>query len=259
MNKNNVNIQFNRGTYDITFWGRKLFKVNFIYEHFNIAIKFFTLPYCMRFIENYLYNYFNFSKIDLLSIGSGNGLFEKCCQDVFGIKIICIDPSPLSFRSNGLAVEYIKPTYNTIDEYILSPTEKKAESFLLLIWTDPTLDYDIKAIIALKPLAFFIIYGTFPVAGSENIRDILEENESFMLEDQQDQQYKQMFVTTGNGIYRNQKINIKMSLCINITKADKYTEEELNELSYYKRELFYILKQNDAPQIENTVNLGIIL
>jgi len=237
---------------DITYHRTKLLKINFINEHFNIGIQLFRLPNCMLFIENYIYNYFNFSKIDLLSVGSGNGLFEKCCQDIFGVEIICIDPIPLSYRSKGLTVPYITYQYNTISEYVSSTNTKKDESFLLLIWTDPSLNYDVEAIIALNPLAFFIIYGkNFPLAGSEEIRGALE-NESFTLGDQE---YRQISVTTGIGFYVNQEIDIKMSLCINITKAKKYILNEINDLSYYKSKLYYNLKQND-DQIKNTVILG---
>jgi hypothetical protein len=253
IDEENVNIKYyDYGLkYNITYHRTKLLKINFINEHFNIGIQLFRLPNCMLFIENYIYNYFNFSKIDLLSVGSGNGLFEKCCQDIFGVEIICIDPIPLSYRSKGLTVPYITSQYNTISEYVSSTNTKKDESFLLLIWTDPSLNYDVEAIIALNPLAFFIIYGKFPSAGSQNISSKLE-NESFTLGDQE---YRQISVTTGIGFYVNQEIDIKMSLCINITKAKKYTSNEFSDSSYYKSQLYYKLKNNEDYQMENYVNI----
>ena len=206
---------------NINYYGMKLLKVNFDYKYLNNGIKMFKLPYCMNFIEKYLYNFFDLSNIDLISVGSGNGLFEKCCEDVFGKEIICIDPAPLSFVSDGLTKEFKKPAFNTVDEYLLSPT-KKANSILLLIWPNPSLTYDIEAILKLNPISFFIIYGNYPLACSEDLRTLLYSDENDITLN--DKNYKKIAFTRGFGIFSSpigsQMIDIQMSGCINSAKIN---------------------------------------
>jgi len=219
---------------DIKYYGQKLLKVDFDYKYFNIGIKMFKLPYCMNFIEKYLYDFFNLSNIDLISVGSGNGLFEKCCVDVFGKEIICIDPAPLSFASDGLRTSFREPTFATVDDYLKSPS-KKDNSILLLIWTDPTLIYDIDAILKLNPLSFFIIYGQHPLAGSEELRaSLYSDSQDFTL---RGKNYKKIADNIGFGSFLTpfgeNVINIRMSVCINSTKINKSDIHETYEKSQY--------------------------
>jgi hypothetical protein len=206
---------------NIKYHGSKLLKVSFDYKYLNTGIKMFKLPYCMNFFEKYLYNFFNLPDIDLISVGSGNGLFEKCCEDVFGKEIICIDPEALSFVSTGLGKAFKEPAFKTVDEYLLSPT-KKDNSILLLIWPDPSLIYDIDAILKLNPVSFFIIYGNYPLACSQDLRSSLysDENDIRLT----DKNYKKIAVTRGFGIFESplesQTINIQMSVCINSAKIN---------------------------------------
>jgi hypothetical protein len=213
---------------NIEYNGIKLLKVSFDYKYFNTGIQMFKLPYCMNFIEKYLYNFFDLSNIDLISVGSGNGLFEKCCEDVFGKEIICIDPTPLSHASFGLDRPFKEPAFNTVDEYLLSPT-KKDNSILLLIWPDPSLRYDVEAILKLNPISFFIIYGNYPIACSEDLRSLLYSDENDVILN--DKNYKKIAVTRGSGIFSSplgvKMIDIQMTSCIDSTKINISDMEQL--------------------------------
>jgi len=246
---------------DIKYYGQKLLKVDFDYKYFNIAIKMFKLPYCMNFIEKYLYNFFDLSNIDLISVGSGNGLFEKCCVDVFGKEIICIDPAPLSFASDGLKRPFREPNFATVDDYLKSPS-KKDNSILLLIWTDPTFIYAIDAILKLNPLSFFIIYGRHPLAGSEELRTSLYSNsQDFTL---RDKNYKKIADNMGYGNFVTEfgksLIDIRMSVCINSTKINESDIHETHKKSrhdgvmatypYLKRSLLAYLLGSEIGEYE---------
>jgi hypothetical protein len=111
---------------------QKILSYSFDDTKLNDGINLLSLPRCMRFLEKNLFNLFNFTDIDLLSIGSGNGLFEKITETIFGVKIICIDPAPISFNSSGLETPYLSPKYRVVDEYLCEPS-RKSESILLLI------------------------------------------------------------------------------------------------------------------------------
>ena len=237
---------------------KKIRFIDFNYVNFNQGIKICKLPNCMRFIEDYLYNFFDLSDIDLISIGSGNGLFEKCSEDVFGKKIICIDPEPTSFASSGLDDKpFIKPDFNTVNDYLLSAT-KKDKSILFLIWPDPSLDYDIEAIFKLKPISFFIIYGDFPLAGSEYLRGLLysKEKDIILRYNDEQEEYEKLATTEVVGsmdLEIKMSINIRMSVFIKkIISNDilelKQNQYEINiKYSYFKKPLISKLSLNTVP------------
>ena len=85
---------------DMKFHDVKIFNYPYDETKLNDGINALSLPRCMRFLEKNLFNLFDFTDIDLLSIGSGNGLFEKITETIFGVNIICIDPTPKSFNSS---------------------------------------------------------------------------------------------------------------------------------------------------------------
>lgn len=244
----------------IKFVGNRLKFIEFDYVHFNQGIRIYKLPICMEFIENYLYNFFDLSDIDLISVGSGNGLFEKCCEDVFGKEIICIDPDPLSFRAYGLDSPYKEPTYSTVDDYLLSPT-KKDKSILFLIWPDPnpSFEYDRKAILKLKPISIFIIYGKFPLAGGEYLRRLLYSHGKYItLKDDSEQvEYEKLATTEVTGkmdlTHMKYPINIRMSVCIqknislNILELKKQQDEIEKRYSYCKQALISKLSSDTQP------------
>lgn len=259
----NISIKFNK---------KKIKFIIFNYHYFNQGIKIFKLPNCMRFIENYLYNFFDLSDIDLISIGSGNGLFEKCCEDVFGKEIICIDPEPLSFLEYNLDRPFKDIAFNTVDDYLLSTT-KKDKSILFLIWPDPNEaanEYDREAIFKLKPISFFIIYGLLPLAGSNYLRKLLYKNikditlrYGFEIEE-----YEQLAIFENTGridfTHVKQFFNIRMSVCIkktisfNTLKLNKQQEEIKKKYPYCKQPLISKLSLDTKPIIES-VDVGDII
>ena len=266
--ENNIDIKLNGEDVNITFHGVKVLKFDFDYNHFNQAIKIYKLENCMKFIEEYLYNSFKLDDIDLLSVGSGNGLFEKCCQDIFDKEIFCIDPAPLSFNPQGLTEAYKKPSFHVLDEYLSFP-EKKDKSILLLIWPDLKLEYDIQSIMALNPLAFFVIYGDWPHAGSSLFRryvPIVENNITI-----NGQNYERLVINIGSGSITSpqigqKSINIFMSIYINIDKINKQHITGLYETNgiiavmdtynYCKPFLLQKLVRDDGLHIIERNNLG---
>lgn len=110
----------------------------------------------------------------IVSIGSGNGILENCCQSIerrskTPIKFICVDPDPMSY-SNGPVC--ISPDYDTTTSLINAHPEIVQDCLLLLNWCDANEStYDYQAIIDLKPLAVLSLYevyiGSNGAAGGE--------------------------------------------------------------------------------------------
>jgi hypothetical protein len=150
--------------------------------YFNVALRIYNIEKVLCLLQKNFFNFFNFDNIDLLSIGSGNGLFESLCQQIFGIPILCVDPYPLDFMRFKLKKPFIKPMFNYTVNYLESE-KKKDETVLFLIWPnnlseeeeeEDVIPYDLEAILLLKPLAFFIIYSNRGfIAGSRQLRKLI--------------------------------------------------------------------------------------
>jgi hypothetical protein len=225
---NEIRMRCRPSQHSLTYYDKKLSFYKYNSEHLSIGIKFFKVAFCMQFLEKNLFNLFDFTNIDILSVGSGNGLFENMIESVFKLKIICIDPDPLSFFSTGISESYTQPTYKIVNDYVSASAEKKkSESILLLIWPTNTKEdeysYDIEAIKALNPLAFFIIYGYYPDAGSKLLRTTIEDD-IFIIGDQR---YQKNYFIVGNGQVYMFTIRIKMALCVNITKINYQAKQNL--------------------------------
>lgn len=111
-------------------------------------------------IYEYIKNLINMSKLQIISIGSGNGAIENDIEKKFGINIICIDPSPLSWSI--ITDEYKSPEYETMEQLIISNNNLINNSNLFINWSFPTFDYDIESIILLKPKNIIIIVDLSP-------------------------------------------------------------------------------------------------
>lgn len=112
--------------------------------------------------------------VDIISLGSGNGVIEKIIDDNFGCNIICVEPhfnefipAPDKFTK--------KPAFKTIDEYLDTKSDKKI--ILFINWAyisvfNPELatceihNYDYGAIIKLNPDHIISIYDPTGSAGS---------------------------------------------------------------------------------------------
>jgi len=147
-------------------------------KEMNKAIKCFGSEVVMNNIKEFINQY---PEIPFVSIGSGNGLFEKTIQDEFGIKIICIDPLPESYSPKPVV---LYPEYKTTNELIEKNPEIILNCIMLLNWCNPnesTYDYD--AIKELKPIAFISIYETYcgsnGAGGGEKFYNFIKDNKIY--------------------------------------------------------------------------------
>ena len=111
--------------------------------------------------------------LPIISVGSGNGKFEKHCSRVIEKDIICVDPKPNSYNT-GVGL-YVKPIYGTFEELIENSPEIVGNCNLLIIWATPSLTYDIDAIKALKPVKMVILYDASGSAGSGDFHDYIDD------------------------------------------------------------------------------------
>ena len=240
-----------RFKYDNKVWHKK---ITFDDKYLNPGLIAFTLLKVMCLLEKNFFNFFNFDNIDLLSIGSGNGLFESLCQQIFGIPILCVDPNPLGFMSFDLKKPFIEPRFKNTLEYF-TYDKKKDETVLFLIWPETpnkgVLPYDLDAILLLKPLAFFIIYSDNNLsAGSSELWKLIE-NDSF---DVGFQTYKKKFKRNGTinivkSLIFNGSAVVKLALFVN---DSKYQLFEDNRLKFYKTPFI----QNYTTVDEEMIELG---
>ena len=211
----------------------------------------------MCLLQKNFFNFFNFDNIDLLSIGSGNGLFESFCQTIFGIPIICVDPFPPKLQMVDGEIPFIKPMFNYTVDY-LDYDKKKDETVLFLIWPEPTEEvedenpYDLDAIILLQPLAFFIIYSDVGfLAGSKQFRELIKNN-NFKVGFQT---YKKKLQRNGNvnitGFYSLSSPNAVMKIALFVNDS-KYQLFEENRLKFYKTPFI----KNYTTVDEETIELG---
>lgn len=93
----------------------------------------------------------------IVSVGTGNGFFEKILEEILSIKIICVEPFPNEF--NPLPKELLKvPEYSYTKELIENEDGIVSNCILILNWSDPVDSvYDYDAIMRLKPLSILWI------------------------------------------------------------------------------------------------------
>jgi hypothetical protein len=126
----------------------------------------------------------NYKNLPLVSIGSGNGLFEKLIlKKNESTQIICIDPNPKSYSKIDVQ---LNPDYS----YDIQLTTEKPDIInncvLLLNWCCPNnSSYDYDAIINIKPVAFICIYETFMgsngAAGGERFYGYIRNTKNYKL------------------------------------------------------------------------------
>jgi hypothetical protein len=176
-----------KGPLDVRFWNHKLKFVVFDHRKLKAIINSLTLLECMYFMENFLFNSFKFKNIDLISIGCEDDYFEKLCEQIFGINILC-------FR---------KATFDS-DIQTYNKSKKKQHSILICISSETETN---KAIEQLKPLAFFSIDIFDILLFDKLIRDVITIGE---------QKYIKLYFSNEKEIY--------ISLWINCTLYESYTD-----------------------------------
>jgi hypothetical protein len=202
---------------------KKKIDIKFNNINFNLALRAFNVLTVLCYLQNYFFNFFNFDNIDLLSIRSGNGLFESLCQEIFGIPIICVEPNPPDLETVVGEAPFLKPIFRYTEDY-MKQDKKKAETVLFLIWPDRAQvdEYDLEAIQLLKPLAFFIIYSDDLMAGSTELRKLMEQN-NFKIGFQEYKKKLQINGEAARGV-------LKIALYVNDSKY----QVEHDKSKYYK-------------------------
>lgn len=141
--------------------------------------------------QTYLLNYCqNLSKTTLapfVSVGSGEGKFEKLLKKRIGKKIICVDNlvgdcKPINFAQ--------KPDYATCESLLNSDANKQLfidKCILLILWpydssssvlyTAPNkkYPYDVEAIVQLQPQHIIVLYEEYGGAGSMKLHQWLSQ------------------------------------------------------------------------------------
>ena len=97
--------------------------------------------------------------LNLISIGSGNGLLENQIRIRFGINIICIDPNPESYSRVPIV---LAPNFPLVTDLIGVAPQLIGNCLILLNWCNPNKSrYDFDAIQSLRPIAFISIFESF--------------------------------------------------------------------------------------------------
>jgi hypothetical protein len=155
----------------------------------NPGIKTLELENCKHYFYLFIshFNDYFTKRTKIISIGSGNSFFESFVRNnvledmKLKLDIVCVDPNPDKFipyvsRKNLLNPSFthnkrifIQPKFRTVQELISTNSRIVENCFLMLIWPDPSLSYDIEAIRLLNPIGIFIIY-TIPLPDEWNSR-----------------------------------------------------------------------------------------
>ena len=109
----------------------------------------------------------------LVSVGSGVGIFEHILlQNRQDIKLICIDPNPLSYVHAETDKVIMKPSYKSVDDFI-KLNHDFSNYDLLLVRPTPKLTYDFDALCKLNSKNVYIMYENTGGDGSELLNKYL--------------------------------------------------------------------------------------
>lgn len=108
-------------------------------------------------------------ELPIISVGSGNGQTEYELSKCDGIRVICVDPHPGTWKDSEDSKLYKDADYPTVQVMLREKPELKG-SHLLLIWPSPDLDYSIDAIELLEPATCTIMFEKTGIAGSKRLQ-----------------------------------------------------------------------------------------
>jgi hypothetical protein len=112
-------------------------------------------------------------KNPIVSVGSGLGKYEKQIETQLNTSIICVDPNPTSYNylfEDEDTKNLHLPDYSTVDALLHKRPELIGNCNLLLAWPLPNdSEYDIEAVVKLKPLNMVIIYETIGGAAGKQM------------------------------------------------------------------------------------------
>jgi hypothetical protein len=115
-----------------------------------------------------VFNYLNATKRTVVSVGCGNGVYEKRLRNA-GLDVILVDPKPESWVSYPVDENtYLKPDYSYVRDLVENMPEIVGNCTLFLCWPSPNgSTYDIEAVKLLNPLFVVTFYETIGGAGGE--------------------------------------------------------------------------------------------
>lgn len=125
-------------------------------------------------VVNAFTSFYNHYLLECVSVGSGVAIFESyCIQASSNVVFHLVDPDYLSFirmripKSTELKeiitiidTFALKPHYPLVNDLVLVRNHLVSNSTMLLNWCNPGIDYyDYDAIVTLRPVAIFAVYG----------------------------------------------------------------------------------------------------
>lgn len=124
------------------------------------------------------------AKILVVSVGSGNGYVEGHLRRKYpSLEYVGIDPQPNEWHAvpaENYDAVCLKAEYETVADFLESRADAATQKIILLmLWPEPNNPgYDLDALLSLKPDAFFITYGPCGCAGSQQLIDALDPENS---------------------------------------------------------------------------------
>lgn len=115
-------------------------------------------------VHEYIRNVCVVSKLPIISVGSGNGVIERELESAFGIQIICVDPTPLSWSMEH--AKYRAPDFATVEDLVSQHPELIDQCNVFINWAFPTHSYDMEAVHLLRPRNVVTITDVGPLRGA---------------------------------------------------------------------------------------------
>lgn len=108
------------------------------------------------------------NRTTIVSVGSGNGVFEKNLDRDIRSDIICVDPNFNNFNKCKEVNQTKKPLFKTTDDLLKSGI--KDTHTLILNWTLPNdSSYDYESIVKLNPENVFVLCDLTGTGGSSHL------------------------------------------------------------------------------------------
>jgi hypothetical protein len=125
-------------------------------EYFNKAVQSFGVNLTLTALHTFCSAY---PRMQPISVGSGNGILEFCYAKKYTESketILCVDPAPLSFNSDGIDIPFQAPKYGSVESLLSANPQLRRNCVLVLNWPNPNEStYDFDAVQALEPCGFF--------------------------------------------------------------------------------------------------------
>lgn len=115
-------------------------------------------------VHEYFRNLVHVSKFPIISVGSGNGVIERELEAAFGIRIVCVDPTPLSWSLPS--TDYRPPDFANMADLATHRPDLVGRCNLFINWAYPTHAYDMEAVMLMQPRNMITICDVGPMRGA---------------------------------------------------------------------------------------------